>query len=91
MKKIFFLLLLLSESMIVFACPVCERQQPGALRGFVHGSGPQSNWDYLIIAVMAVIVIATLLFSLKWLLRPGEKEQSHIKYFILNNQEYEGR
>lgn len=91
MKKGSLLILLLITGAVAFSCPVCERQQPSALRGIVHGGGAQSNWDYVIIAVMTVIVQFTLFFSVKWLLYPGEKESSHIKHFILNNHEYEGR
>jgi len=70
--------------LITFACPTCELAQPKYLRGITHGTGPQSNWDYLIISVTAVIVIATLFFSIKWLVKPGEKSVTHIKHLILN-------
>ncbi len=68
------------------ACPVCERQQPEALRGILHGVGPDSRWDYLIVGAIAVIVLATLYFSIKWLVKPGEKSPDHIKRFIFNDQ-----
>ncbi len=67
-----------------WACPVCDRQQTGPLKGYTHGGGAQNDWDYLIIAVMMVIVLATLFFSVKWLLRPGEKGDEHIKRLVLN-------
>lgn len=84
MKKIFFLLLLLAGSTVAISCPVCEAQQPRILRGITHGPGPQSNWDFLIVAVAAVIVLATLFYSIKWLIWPEEKEKKHIKRSILN-------
>ncbi|MFT3903479.1 MAG: hypothetical protein QM727_09910 [Niabella sp.] len=56
------------------------------LKGIAHGAGPQSQWDYLIVWIAVVIVLATLFFSVKWLIRPGEKSDTHIKRFILNNQ-----
>lgn len=90
MKRLITLTILLFTGLLASACPVCERQQPSVLKGITHGSGPQSNWDYLIIATTAVIVLITFFFSVKWLLRPGENEHSHIKHFILNN-EYDGR
>lgn len=90
MKKMISLMTLLFTSLLALACPVCDRQQPQILKGITHGSGPQSNWDYLIISVTAIIVLATLTFSLKWLIRPGEKSTAHIKNLILNN-EYDGR
>jgi hypothetical protein len=69
----------------VLACPVCEKQQPKITQGLTHGSGPQSNWDWLIIAVITAITLLTFLFSLKYLLKPGEKNSDHIKQSILSN------
>lgn len=84
MKKIFFLLILIPGFTAISACPVCEKQQPRILQGITHGSGPQSDWDYLIILVAGLIVITTLYFSLKYLLAPGEKSKNHIKRLVLN-------
>lgn len=67
----------------VFACPVCERNQPKVLRGIVHGAGPESNWDYISIWFTIIIALITLFYSLKWLIKPGEKNTDHIKYSIL--------
>lgn len=67
-----------------FACPVCKKQQPDILKGVAHGSGPQNEWDYIIVIIAMIIVIVTLYYSVKWILRPGEKERKHIKYSILN-------
>lgn len=78
-----FILLLLSK--ILLACPVCDARQPKILRGITHGTGPQSNWDYVIILVTVAIVMVTLFFTIKWLIKPGEKSDMHIKRFILNN------
>lgn len=74
----------------VMACAVCEKQQPRILQGITHGSGPESDWDYLIISVVAAIVVVTLVLSVTWLIRPGERSASHIKQWILN-EEYYGR
>lgn len=68
----------------VWPCPVCDRHQPKILRGVVHGSGPDSQFDYWIIGAVAMIVLATLFFSIKWLIRPMEKERTHIKRMIIN-------
>ena len=84
MKKALLSFALLSSGLIVFACPPCEVAQPRYLKGITHGTGPQSNWDLLIISATAVIVVATLFFSLKWLLISGEKSDTHIKHLILN-------
>lgn len=75
---------ILTTSLVAFACPTCEIAQPRVLKGISHGTGPESNWDLLIISVTASIVIATLFFSIKWLVRPGEKSVTHIKHLILN-------
>ena len=86
MKKIIGLLIILLAGISTFACEVCEKQQPKILQGISHGAGPESKWDLVIISFIAVIVVFTLYFSIKWLIRPGEKNTSHIKYFILNQQ-----
>lgn len=67
------------------ACPVCERNQPKVFKGVVHGVGPE-QWDYVIMWVFIIITLATLYYSVKWLIKPGEKEASHIKYSILNDE-----
>ena len=84
MKKILLLLILICVFTVANSCPVCENQQPEILQGITHGAGPQSNWDYLIVSVAAVIVVATLFFSIKWLLSPGEKDEKHIKRIVLS-------
>jgi len=83
--KISFTLLFIMSMQIVVACPVCEKQQPPITQGLTHGSGPQSNWDWLIIAVIAAITLLTLILSLKYLIKPGEKNSDHIKQSILGN------
>lgn len=84
MKKVFLTGFILLLSIPGIACPACEKQQPKLLKGITHGAGPDSNWDYVIISVTAIIVLFCLFFSVKWLLRPGEKSASHIKLSILN-------
>jgi hypothetical protein len=84
MQKLLITLTLLFLSMPLLACPVCEKQQPQLLKGITHGAGPESNWDYLIIFLMTVIVLASLYFTLKLIIRPGEQKASHIKHSILN-------
>lgn len=85
-KKILSMMLLISVVAPAFACPVCERNQPSILKGITHGAGPDSRWDYLIVWVTVAIVLLTLFFSIKWIIRPGEKSGTHIKRMILNNQ-----
>jgi hypothetical protein len=85
MKKITLAFTMLMTGLSGFSCPTCEIAQPRYLRGITHGTGPQSSWDFVIVSSVAVIAIATLVFSIKWLVKPGEKSVTHIKYLILNN------
>lgn len=70
-------------------CPVCDRRQPKLLRGLVHGMGPNGFWDYVIVVLITIAALLTLFFSVKWLLKPGEKGEDHIKrtIFKLDNHE----
>ena len=83
MKKTIVLLSLLFVHFAVYACPVCERNQPKFMRGIVHGAGPDSNWDYVSIGITGIIAILTLIYSIKWLIKPNENNVNHIKYSIL--------
>lgn len=84
MKKPGLITLLIFAQFASYACEVCKKQQPKALRGITHGAGPQSDWDYVIVAITALIVLVSLFYSIKWIIRPGEKEPGHIKQSILN-------
>lgn len=81
--------LVLSGALSANACPVCERQQPKLLRGIVHGAGPEGQWDYWIIGACVLVTLFALFYSVKWLLRPGERSPHHIKRSILNQESYE--
>lgn len=81
----FLTLLIVLLSQTIMACPVCEKQQPKITQGLTHGTGPQSNWDWVIIAVITVIAVLTLIYSVKYLIKPGEKNTQHIKQSILSN------
>lgn len=83
--KSFLILLLVSSAQIIWACPVCEKQQPQITQGLTHGAGPQSNWDWVIIAGITAITLVTLVYSIKYLIKPGEKNADHIKRAILSN------
>lgn len=85
-KQLSSTLLLVIGSVTAMACPVCERNQPKLLKGVTHGAGPESQWDYVIVWATVIIALLTLFFSVKWLVRPGEKSEKHIKRMILNNQ-----
>lgn len=85
MKRYTLLAAVMLLQIAVFACPACEKNQPKFLQGVTHGTGPNSQWDWLIIGVMVAITLAVLFYSIKWLVRPGEKKANHIKNFILND------
>lgn len=70
----------------VWACDACKLQQPEITRNITHGTGPESNWDWFIIGVVILITVMTLGYSIKYLISPGEKDENHIKYFVLSNK-----
>ncbi len=84
MKKLMFSAAMILAGFVAFACPACEKQQPALLKGITHGAGPDGNADYVIVAFAVVIVLLTLFFSVKFLVKPGEQSQKHIKRLILN-------
>jgi phage shock protein PspC (stress-responsive transcriptional regulator) len=86
MKKFFLITSLLWLRLITLGCPACQQQQPKILRGITHGTGPQHQWDMLIVWVAVVVVLFTLFYSIKWMIRPGEQGQDHIKRFILKEE-----
>ncbi|MFN0082159.1 MAG: hypothetical protein ACKVOM_06535 [Ferruginibacter sp.] len=85
MKKILIALLLMFAVFFVNACPVCERAKAKTVFGSItHGAGPTSNWDYVAVAIAIISVLLTLIFTIKYLVKPNEKNNDHIKYSILN-------
>lgn len=81
-KLISFILILVAN--FAFACDACKLQQPKITQSFTHGTGPESSWDWMIVGVIAIITLYTLFYSLKYLIKPGEKNRDHIKNSILN-------
>ena len=71
------------------ACTVCKKQQPNILSEISHGAGPDSNWDFLIVLTAVAAVAGTFIYSVRYLLKPGETSISHIKHSILNPNFYE--
>ncbi|WP_139125860.1 hypothetical protein [Arcticibacter eurypsychrophilus] len=84
MKKLSCIIILLFLQSVAFACPVCEKNQPKFLKGISHGTGPQSNWDYVIVWATVIVVLITLFYTIKWLIKPGEKDETHIKRMVIN-------
>ena len=85
-NKIWFFTIMvwLLSYMPVIACEVCKKQQPKLLRGVTHGVGPQSDWEYVWVGSVIVVVLVSLFYSVKWIIHPGERERDHIKHSILN-------
>ncbi len=85
MKKISVALFLVTSGLFANACPVCERAKAKTLFGNItHGAGPTSNWDYVAVVIAIISVLLTLIFTIKYLVKPNEIKNDHIKYSILN-------
>jgi p-aminobenzoyl-glutamate transporter AbgT len=84
MRKIIILTILLFLPYIGFACDTCEKAQPKILRGITHGAGPESNWDYVIIGITAIIVTICAYITIVKLIKPKEDNKDHIKNAFLN-------
>lgn len=66
-----------------YACDTCKLRQPKVTQNLTHGAGPESNWDWFIVAIVIAITLLAFFYSVKYLLRPGEKNKNHIKYSFL--------
>ena len=84
MKKLLLTLIATVFSVAAFACTACEKQQPELLKGISHGAGPQSTLDYAIVWATVILVLVTLFYSIKWVIKPGEKSDQHIKRTVLD-------
>lgn len=84
MKITFSIIFLMVSRLAAYSCPACKEQQPKILEGITHGTGPDSNWDYVIVWATVLIVLVTLFYTVKWLIKPGENSYDHIKRTVLN-------
>ena len=85
MKRLATTIVFITAAFCSYACPVCERAKAKTAFGSIsHGVGPTSNWDYVAVGITAIAVILTLFFSIKYLIKPNEKNDDHIKNSILN-------
>ena len=85
MKKIIFIFIFIPTAFSTYACPVCDRAKARAAFGsFTHGVGPTSNWEYLAVWIVIAAVLLSFFYSVKWLIKPADKNPDHIKYSILN-------
>lgn len=88
MKKIILIFFSILMYQWASACPLCEQSQPRIFRGITHGTGPESNWDFVIIAATMTVVTFCLYFTIRYLYKPGETNSNHIKNSIFNTAEY---
>jgi len=84
MKKraIITILMLLAYGPALLACDLCKKNQPTGLENITHGEGPSGNMDYIITWSAIVLVVITLFFSIKFLVRPKENDPDHIKNIV---------
>ncbi|MGY4385049.1 hypothetical protein ACVWYN_002085 [Pedobacter sp. UYP24] len=85
MKRVIMFLIFSTAGGWLYACEVCQKQQPKILQGITHGGGPESQWDYVIVWAGLLLVLLTIFYSLKFIIRPSEKSTAHIKQTILNS------
>lgn len=52
---------------------------------------PEGAGDYIIVVISVLIVIAALYLCIKYLFRPEETRDSHIKNIIFDDKEHEKR
>jgi len=86
MRYKLFTILALLISAVGLACPVCESKQPKGFENITHGEGPEGDIDYIIMLTAVVIVGYTLIMSIKYLVKPKEKNENHIKNLVLNEE-----
>ena len=67
----------------ILACDACKLQQPKITKDLTHGAGPESDWDWFIVGIVILITVVAFIYSIKYLIKPGEKDKSHIKYSFL--------
>ena len=84
LKYYLFTLLMVLSTIGIYACDACQKQQPKILKGISHGAGPESKWDWFIIVAIFATTLITLVLTIKYIAKPGEKSQEHIKRIILN-------
>ncbi len=56
-----------------------------------HMAAPEGIRNYLIGTISGIIVLVVLIICIKYLLRPNEKEEKHIKKRILDDEIHTGR
>jgi len=83
MKKISAIIVFLTASVSMYACPVCERAKAKTAFGIIS-HGPGTTLGCIAVWVSIAAVLLTLIFTIKFLIKPNEKNSDHIKNSILN-------
>lgn len=82
-NKIVILVLVLWQA-VAKACEACDLQQPKITRGLTHGAGPKSMWDWVAVAIIMLISIATVYYFIKYLIKPDAKKRIELKNNVLD-------
>lgn len=69
-----------------WACDACKLQQPPVTKNFTHGTGPESDWDWVIVGMVILLTLLAFIYSVKYLVKPGERDENHIKYSVLSDE-----
>ncbi|MDP9959364.1 hypothetical protein [Chryseobacterium lathyri] len=85
LKKILSVTLILLVN-YALACDACKLQQPEVTKDLTHGTGPESNWDWFIVGIVILITVLAFIYSVKYLIKPGEKDKKHIKYSVFSDE-----
>ncbi|MDQ0595101.1 hypothetical protein QFZ37_003470 [Chryseobacterium ginsenosidimutans] len=80
-KILTFIVMFLATS--ASACDACKSQQPEITKDLTHGAGPESDWDWFIVGIVIMITVVAFIYSIKYLIKPGEKDKRHVKYSFL--------
>jgi hypothetical protein len=85
LKKVLSVTLILLVN-YALACDACQLQQPEVTKDLTHGAGPESNWDWFIVGIVILITVLAFIYSVKYLIKPGEKDKKHIKYSVFSDE-----
>ncbi|MFP3834590.1 hypothetical protein SAMN05421594_2683 [Chryseobacterium oleae] len=67
-------------------CDACQLRQPEVTKDLTHGTGPESDWDWFIVGIVILITVLAFIFSVKYLIKPDEKDLRHIKYSVFSDE-----
>lgn len=84
MRRFFKIIYILYGILLTFPATGEENPQE-TVKNTSHGGAPESQWDVLIMGGAAIIVIVTLVLSIKYLWKPGENSPDHIKNIVIDN------